>query len=307
MTRRDALKGMIAVGAGVAGGVTGFGYLYERHQLAVIEQDIPVAGLAPALSGLRVGLLTDVHRSRWVSDDDVLAAAHRLMQARPDVIVLGGDYVTWGDRSYAGAAAEALGVLSAPHGVFAILGNHDDERAMTTALTAQRIVVLRDARTRLLIGSESLELAGLRFWTRKPPDVAQVLRGSTGTTLLLAHDPRRLTEAAALGVSLVLSGHTHGGQVVLPGLGAVAARKFPVVSGVGRQNRTSLFVSRGVGTVYVPVRINCPPEVAVLTLKPDEPGTRASLPQAVPAATSTTKRRPASRHLPSSTVAIARG
>ena len=70
---------------------------------------------------------------------------------------------------------------------------------------------------------------------------------------------------------LVLSGHTHGGQVVLPVVGALAAQKFPVVAGIGRRDRTTMFVSRGVGTIYVPVRINCPPEVAVLTLQPLEP------------------------------------
>ena len=64
----------------------------------------------------------------------------------------------------------------------------------------------------------------------------------------------------------MLSGHTHGGQIVLPGIGAVAAREFPVVAGFAQREGTSIFVSRGVGTVYVPVRINCPPEVAVLTL-----------------------------------------
>src|SRR4029077_19113832 len=92
-------------------------------------------------------------------------------------------------------------------------------------------------------------------------------RGAMGTTILLAHDPRRLTEAAALNIPLVLSGHTHGGQVVLPVIGAIAAQKFPVVAGLARQDRTTLFVSRGLGTVYVPVRVNCPPEVAVLTLQ----------------------------------------
>jgi predicted MPP superfamily phosphohydrolase len=99
-------------------------------------------------------------------------------------------------------------------------------------------------------------------------DIAALTRGTVPMTILLAHDPRRLTEAAALGVPLVLSGHTHGGQVVLPLVGAIAAQKFPVVAGIGRRDRTTLFVSRGVGTIYVPVRINCPPEVAVLTLTP---------------------------------------
>ena len=84
---------------------------------------------------------------------------------------------------------------------------------------------------------------------------------------MLFRSPRRLTEAAALNIPLVLSGHTHGGQVVLPAVGAIAAQKFPVVAGFGREASTTLFVSRGVGTVYVPVRINCPPEVAVLTLR----------------------------------------
>jgi hypothetical protein len=65
----------------------------------------------------------------------------------------------------------------------------------------------------------------------------------------------------------VLSGHTHGGQVVLPVLGAIAAQKYPVASGFARRGQTNMFVSRGLGTVYVPVRVNCPPEVAILTLE----------------------------------------
>jgi uncharacterized protein len=109
---------------------------------------------------------------------------------------------------------------------------------------------------------------GIRFWTRKASDIGALVHHSRGTTILLAHDPRRLAEAAALKIPLVLSGHTHGGQVVLPLVGAIAAEKFPVVSGIGTRDRTTIFVSRGVGTIYVPVRINCPPEVAVLTLQP---------------------------------------
>ena len=120
--------------------------------------------------------------------------------------------------------------------------------------------------TRIEVRGEPLEIAGVRFWTRKATDIARVLRKADHPLLLLAHDPRRLKEAAMLDVPAVLAGHTHGGQVVVPGLGAIARRDFPVVAGLGYEGNTSMFVSRGIGTVYVPVRINCPPEVAIVTL-----------------------------------------
>ena len=267
MTRRAVLKGLLAAGVGTATGTGAYGYLYGRHELGVTTATLPVNGLPSALSGLRIGLLTDVHRSRWMSEADVAHAVNMLMVARPDLIVLGGDYVTWGDRQYIGPSAEALGHLSAPYGVFGILGNHDDDHQMPAALAAAGVEVLKDARTRVAINGESLELVGIRFWTKRAADIASLTRGAMGTTILLAHDPRRLTEASALSIPLVLSGHTHGGQVVLPVVGAIAAQKFPVVAGTGRRGETTIFVSRGIGTVYVPVRLNCPPEVAILTLQ----------------------------------------
>jgi predicted MPP superfamily phosphohydrolase len=270
ITRRAVLKAL-ATGVGAIAGAGAYGYALERHRLEVTRTDIPVAGLPPALAGLRVGLLTDVHRSRWVSHEDVAHAVKGLMDERPDVIVLGGDYVTWGDRRYVEASADALKMLSARFGVFGILGNHDDDHDMPAALTAVGVQMLKDARTRVIVNGEPLELVGIRFWTRRVGDIAPLVRGAAGTVMLLAHDPRRLTEAAALNIPIVLSGHTHGGQVVLPVVGAIAAKKFsprvPVMAGLGRRDRTTMFVSRGIGTVYVPVRVNCPPEVAVLTLQ----------------------------------------
>lgn len=277
ITRRTALKALAATGLGLAAGGGAFGYAYGRHALGLTNTSVPVTGLPEPLAGLRIGLLTDVHRSRWVSADAVRAAAEMLLAARPDLIVLGGDYVTWGDRQFVGPSAEALSGLSAPHGVFGILGNHDDDHDMPAALARQGVQMLRDARTRVVIRDETLDLVGLRFWTRRAADIASVVRGAAGTIVLLAHDPRRLAEAAALKIPLVLSGHTHGGQVVLPVAGAVAARKFPVVEGLGRRGKTTIFVSRGIGTVYVPVRINCPPEVSILTLATADPDTSAPI------------------------------
>ena len=267
ITRRAVLKAFAAAAAGTISGAGAYGYFDERHKLTVERVDIPVAGLPPSLAGLRIGFITDIHCSRWYSAEDVHRAVSRLNDEHPDLILLGGDYVTWGDRQYVQPSAEALASLSAPYGLFGILGNHDDDRDMPAALATRGITVLRDARTRLTIRHEAIDLVGIRFWTKRHVDIAPLMRGTSGTVIFLAHDPRRLTEAAALHVPLILSGHTHGGQVVLPLVGPVAAQKFPVVAGIGRRDRTTMFVSRGIGTVYVPVRINCPPEVAVLTLK----------------------------------------
>jgi predicted MPP superfamily phosphohydrolase len=267
VSRRRFLRAAVALGVGTTTGVGAHGYLYERHRIDVTRTDLPVSGLPVPLHGLRIGLITDLHHSRTVHRADLEEAVRLTLAERADLIVLGGDYVTWGDRRYVEPAAEALAPLTAPHGVFAILGNHDDDRDMPAALTARGFTVLKDARTRITIRNEPLELAGVRYWTRKVGDIAGLLRGVDAPTILLAHDPRRLTEAAALDVPLVLSGHTHGGQVVLPVIGAPARRRFPLLSGTMRQANTTIFVSRGVGTVYVPVRINCPPEVAILTLR----------------------------------------
>lgn len=267
ISRRGALKALVAGGVGLGAGTLGYGMAYERHQLQRLDVTLPVVGLPRALDGVRIGLITDVHHSETVSAADVSRAVSLLREGQPDIIVLGGDYISFGDRTYIGPVAELLAPLAdAPHGSFAVLGNHDDDREMPAALQRQGFTVLRDQRTSLSLRGETLDVAGIRFWTRRAADFARVLNGTSGTTLLLAHDPRRLVEAAAFDVQLVLSGHTHGGQVLLPGVGAIAGRKFPVLAGTGRDGNATVFVSRGVGTVYVPVRVNCPPEVAVLTL-----------------------------------------
>ncbi|HXW04809.1 MAG TPA: metallophosphoesterase [Vicinamibacterales bacterium] len=267
-TRRDLLKGVGAAAIGAIGGTAAHGFLYERHHVSLTRTVLEVSGLADSLSGFRIGFISDLHRSQTVPHELGESAVRVLTAEQPDLVVLGGDYVTWGDRAFVEPAAEVLAPLSAPHGVVAVLGNHDDDRDMPAALARRGFTVLRDARTQIRVHGEPFDVAGIRYWTRKPADIAQVLRGASSNLLLAAHTPSRLIEAAALSVPVMLSGHTHGGQIVLPGAGALAARRFPVVAGQGRRENTTIFVSRGVGTVYIPVRVNCPPEVVIVTLKP---------------------------------------
>lgn len=273
-SRRLFLRAALGAGVGTVTGMLAYGYGYERHSITVTHERIPLPRWPAPLDGLRVALLTDFHRSETVTREHIEHAVDVALAERPDLIVLGGDYVTWGDREYVADAADSLGRLSAPQGVFAILGNHDDDRDMPASLARRGFTVLKDARTRITVRGERLDLVGIRYWTRRRQDIARLRSADTGVpAVLLAHDPRRLRDATALGFPLVLAGHTHGGQVVLPGLGALAARKFPVLAGVGHDGETTIFVSRGIGTVYVPVRLNCPPEVAVLTLTGRDPTT----------------------------------
>ena len=268
VSRRAVLEGLGALGVGAAVGAGAHGFLYERHHVLLTEQRLDVVRWPEALAGLRVGFLSDLHRSTTVSHSLIAGAVSLVLSAQPDIVIVGGDYVTNRDRRFVQPAADALRALHAPHGVFAVLGNHDDDRDVPAALSAVGMTVLRDERTQLVIRGEVVDIAGLRYWTHRPHDIARVLRGASPALILAAHTPKRLIEAAALSVPLLLSGHTHGGQIVLPGVGAIAAREFPVVAGTGRRDKTAVFVSRGVGTVYVPVRLHCPPEVALLTLYP---------------------------------------
>src|SRR5262245_46799710 len=128
--RRALLQSLIAAGTGAVAGGGAYGYVYGRHQLETTAADVQVSGLPSALEGLRIGLLTCIHRSQWVPEADVRHAVQRLTLAKPDLIVLGGDYVTWRDRRFVAPSAEALEGLSAPEGLFAILGNHDDDHDM---------------------------------------------------------------------------------------------------------------------------------------------------------------------------------
>src|SRR5262245_731737 len=136
LTRRTVLRGVGAITLGTAAGAAAHGFLYERHRIEVTEETLDVAGWPSSLSGLRIGFVTDLHRSATVSHEMIAGAVSKLMAHTPDLVIVGGDYVTNRDRRFIQPAAEALAGLAAPHGVFAVLGNHDDDRDVPTALTA---------------------------------------------------------------------------------------------------------------------------------------------------------------------------
>jgi predicted MPP superfamily phosphohydrolase len=262
--RRQFLRVVASAGAGAAVGGASWG-LHERNSVGTTAVSLPVDGLPAPFKGFKIALLTDLHRSALVSEELIDRAVSQALAAKPDLVVLGGDYVTNFDQRFAGPAADVLSRLSAPAGVIAVLGNHDDERAVPAALSAKGIKVLREQRMRLDMGGASVDFIGISYWTRGAARIGALV-DHEATPILVAHDPRRMAEAESLSIPLVLSGHTHGGQVVVPPFGPINRFRFPITQGTLHRNNTTLFVSRGVGTIYLPVRVNCPPEVAVITL-----------------------------------------
>ena len=201
--------------------------------------------------------------------EEAVQQANRL---NPDIVALTGDFVTY-SRANIDPAAEILGSLRARYGVYAVLGNHDfrvDADAVTQALRRQRIEVLRNRHIALGFGGASMYLAGVDDYGYGA-DLRRAVRGipRDAATFLLAHNPRIISLAARHSVSLVLSGHTHGGQVNIPLLGTVYGRspeRLRYKIGWDRMGTTQIYVSRGIGTIVLPWRLRCPAEIIHLEL-----------------------------------------
>lgn len=240
----------------------------------ITATDIWLRRLSAAHDGLKIVHLTDLHHSLFTPLDEIQRAVHLTNLLKPDVVALTGDYVTL-SRSYIWPVARALGKLRARLGVFAVLGNHDfgvDADEVTDALRAQRVRVLRNAHFALRAGSATLWVLGVDDLWWQADDLRAAMRSVPGRDpkILLCHNPLGIHLAAEHGIDLVLSGHTHGGQVRLPIVGSLYGRSKlgeRFVEGWNRLNGTQIYISRGIGKVLVPLRLGCPPEIACLRLR----------------------------------------
>ncbi len=240
----------------------------------ITESDIWLRRLSPTHDGLRIVHLTDFHHSLFTSLKFVERVIQIVNLLRPDLVALTGDYVTL-SSSYIWPVAKAIGRLRARLGVFAVLGNHDFQvgaEEMTRALRAHHVRVLRNSHFGLRSRSTTLWLIGVDDLWWGADDWPAALRSipAREPKILLCHNPLGIRRAAAYEIDFVLSGHTHGGQVRLPVVGSVRGRsKFGrrFVDGWNRLDGTQIYVNRGIGKSVVPLRLNCPPEIACLRLR----------------------------------------
>jgi predicted MPP superfamily phosphohydrolase len=241
-------------------------------RFTVNDERIWLDSLPGAFHGLRVVQISDIHHGLFLPKEWLSEAVRQANRLNPDIIALTGDFVTYSRRNI-GPAAELLGRLRARYGVFAVLGNHDfrvDAEAITLALRRQHIDVLRNRHVTLWFGGESMYLAGVDDYGYGA-DLRRAMRGvpRDAATVLLAHNPRVIHLASRHGVSLILAGHTHGGQVNLPLLGTVYGRspeRLRYKIGWDRMGTTQIYVSRGIGTIVLPWRLRCPAEITNLEL-----------------------------------------
>ena len=273
LTRRQFLKGLAAAGLIGVSGASAYASLFEIHDYELTETDIFLRELPASFDGFRIVQVSDVHHSSLVSIEEVRRVVALAQSARADMVVLTGDYTT-ARRKYIEPCAEALAALQAPSGVWAVLGNHDhytDAELTTRALARRGIGVLTNAHTEIRRGADALQLAGIDDWSWGQENWEQSLGGldRTRPCVLLSHEPRVLDMPQVAGVSLILSGHTHGGQVSLPFVGAPARflEEFKYIRGHYERGGTQLYVSRGTGVVGLPIRFGARPEIAVLRLR----------------------------------------
>lgn len=228
---------------------------------------IRLPALPESFRGFRIIQLTDIHHGLYLPEDVLAEAVGLVIRFEPDLVVLTGDFVTF-SRAYIEPAAEILGRLKAREGSFAVLGNHDfrvGAEYVVQALRGAGLEVLRNSHTKLRRYGHSLYLAGVENWPYRA-DLSRALRGIPGNapTVLLSHHPGIIRRAARARVGLVLAGHTHGGQIHLPVVGSIygrSAEQLRFKIGWAQLEQTQIYVSRGIGTVLLPLRYRCAPEI----------------------------------------------
>lgn len=253
---------------------TGYGVFIQRHDFRLREQDIKILNLPPDLDGLRMVQLTDIHLSPFLSLRELDHTIAMANETRAHVALVTGDLITRGDDPL-DDCLEHLTRLRADAGIFGCMGNHEIY-AGVEAYTARRaaglgIHFLRQQSEPLRFGSATLNLAGVDYQRIGKPYLpnAETLTRPDAFNVLLSHNPDVFPVAARKGFPLTIAGHTHGGQIrfeILRQDLSIVRFITPYYDGLYRENGSSIFVSRGIGTIALPARLGAPPEVALLRL-----------------------------------------
>lgn len=275
-TRREVLKLSAASVATVGLGCLGYGAaVRKRVEVSLVE--VQIENLPNEFAGLTIAQLSDIHHGPYTDLDYISRCVEIANGLQPDVVALTGDF-TFAGRQYVEPCAEVLQGLKARVGVYAVLGNHDyyvGAGHMTRALKRAGCNVLIDALDRLDHRGAQLWLAGVDDLYYGHTDVNRLLRDvpRAAPKIALVHNPDFIEEFAAKNehVDLMMAGHTHGGQIRLPLIGAPQVSSYygqRYALGLNRKDRMQVYTTRGLGTILLPARLDCPPEIVLYKLRP---------------------------------------
>lgn len=270
---------MAAAGTAAVIGIDGL--LIEPMRPIPVRKEISLKRWPERMDGFTIAFLSDFHYDPIFSIHPIRSAVETVNRVRPDLVALGGDFITSpliGDRLKAAKdsepCAELLRSLQAPYGVWGVMGNHDvhsDPRRVTAALRGVGIGVLTNEAIPIERNGGRFWLAGVGDVLYKGADLQAALHRVTSyePVVLLAHEPDYADYVAWYPVDLQLSGHSHGGQVRLPLARPFflppLARKYYM--GLYKIRDLTLYTNRGLGTIRIPVRLNAPPEVTLMTIR----------------------------------------
>jgi predicted MPP superfamily phosphohydrolase len=255
----------------------GYGALIERTRFEVRETDVPLAGLPPDLDGLRILQLSDIHLGIFLSERELAKVIDAACELRPHVAFATGDFISSvGDPLE--ACLRQLARVKSDAGVWGCLGNHEHyarvEDEATRLAARMGMCILRGEACGLRFGNSLLNVAGVDYqgiWQRERYLAgAERLVDSAAANVLLSHNPDVFPVAANQGYSLVLAGHTHGGQVTIEILDqSVNPARFytKYVRGLYRIGPAAEYVTRGIGTIGIPARLGAPPEITLIRLR----------------------------------------
>jgi len=262
-----------AVGAAAASAMGASYPLLEAKWCRLTRRTLAVRNLPTSFRGLSVAYLSDLHHGPYVGLDYLRYVVDWTNALKPDLVLLGGDYVSRSPR-YIGPVCEVMGGLRAPMGRFAVLGNHDNWESgpeCHAQLDRAGLELIDNRGLWLRRGGDRLRIGGVGdLWTDVQSIDAALEDADEGdAVIVLSHNPDFAEHGRDPRISLMLSGHTHGGQVVVPGVGAIIlpsnfGRKY--AGGLAQGPAYPVYVGRGVGTTGPPVRFYCRPEIVLLTL-----------------------------------------
>ncbi|MBZ5626571.1 MAG: metallophosphoesterase [Acidobacteriia bacterium] len=280
--RRRFLERSAAVVVGAPFVAGAYGLLYGRLNLETTAQTILLPRLPRAFEGFRICQLSDIHIGPFMPAEEIRKYVAIANAQKAEMVVLTGDFVTF-DPNTQQAVVEALSGLRAPFGVYGSLGNHDAwarvEDSITELFRQTGVRILRGANVPIATHGDSFNLIGVDFQSARrfgpSPPVQRLLGNIEGVidrdrvNILLSHNPDTFDRAAELGIDLSLAGHTHGGQAALEFISPEIAPSrlvTPYVAGWFRKPGGQLYVNRGIGTIFIPIRVGAPPEITVYRL-----------------------------------------